>query len=164
MLVDPVRSMGMHVGANFRNRDGVGLSYDAESMRTFLRYLELTLSAAGVVVVIVVYALARHMDPWKAAALCAVVVGVLHGMIFFAVRSAQREARNKAVFSIRGMLDDMVKNRLDVRLYPAKEGEAEDWRDAAQRAVWEIQARLRFIESEGVRAKLGSCGTKVASE
>jgi len=120
-------------------------------MGTFLRYLELTLSAVGVVVVIVVYALARHMDPWKAAALCAVVVGVLHGLIFFAVRSAQREARNKAVFSIRGMLEEMNR-RLDVPLYPAEEGD--DWRMAAHRAVWEIQARLSFIESEGLKRRV----------
>jgi hypothetical protein len=124
-------------------------------MKTFLRYLELTLTAAGVVVVIIVYALARHMDPWKAAAWCAVVVGVLHGLIFYAIRSAQREARNRNVFSIRGMLERMVAG-LDVRLYPAKEGEdEEDWRLAAQRAVWEIQARLNFIESEGFKAKVG---------
>ncbi len=127
--------------------------YNLRHMQTFLRYLELTLTAAGVVVVIVVYALARHMDPWKAAALCAVVVGVLHGMIFFAVRSAQREARRKAVWSIRGMLEDMMQNRLAVALYPAKDGEEEDWRATAQRAVWEIQARLNFIEAEGVKGK-----------
>jgi predicted membrane channel-forming protein YqfA (hemolysin III family) len=129
------------------------LLYNLRHMQTFLRYLELTLTAAGVVVVIVVYALARHMDPWKAAALCAVVVGVLHGMIFFAVRSAQREARRKAVWSIRGMLEDMMQNRLAVALYPAKDGEEEDWRATAQRAVWEIQARLNFIEAEGVKGK-----------
>jgi predicted membrane channel-forming protein YqfA (hemolysin III family) len=121
-------------------------------MRIFLRYLELTLTAAGVVVVIVVYALCRHMNPWKAAALCAVVVGVLHGLIFYAVRSAQREARNRNVFSIRGMLEDMMKNRLQVVLYPAS-GEEEDWRSAAQRAVWEIQARLNFIEAESLKTK-----------
>jgi predicted membrane channel-forming protein YqfA (hemolysin III family) len=120
-------------------------------MKTFLRYLELTLTAFGVVIVIIVYALFRHMDPWKAAAMCAVVVGVLHGLIFFAVRSAQREARKKEVWSIRGMLDDMMKNRLDVVLYPGEEGE--DWRMTAQRAVWEIQTRLNFIESEGLKAK-----------
>jgi hypothetical protein len=50
------------------------------------------------------------------------------------------------------MLDDMVKNRLNTVLYPGEEGE--DWRDSAQRAVWEIQARLNFIESEGVKAKI----------
>jgi predicted membrane channel-forming protein YqfA (hemolysin III family) len=120
-------------------------------MRTFLEYIEITLTAVGVVLVIVVYALARHMDPWKAAALCAVVVGVLHGLIFYAIRSSQREARRKNVFSIRGMLEDMVKNRLDVALYPGEEGE--DWKMTAQRAVWEIQARLNFIESESFKTK-----------
>jgi predicted membrane channel-forming protein YqfA (hemolysin III family) len=125
-------------------------------MKVFLRYLELTLTAAGVVVVLIVYALYRHMDPWKAAAMCAMVVGVLHGLIFYAVRSTQREARNKAVFSIRGMLDDMVRNRLDVVLYPGEPGD-DDWRSAAQRAVWEIQARLNFIESEGVKARAEKC-------
>jgi hypothetical protein len=82
--------------------------------------------------------------------MCAVVVGVLHGLIFFAVRSAQREARKKEVWSIRGMLDDMMKNRLDVVLYPGEENE--DWRMTAQRAVWEIQTRLNFIEAEGLKA------------
>jgi uncharacterized membrane protein YraQ (UPF0718 family) len=125
-------------------------------MKTFLRYLELTLTAAGVVVVIIVYALFRHMDPWKAAAMCAVVVGVLHGLIFFAVRSAQREARKQEVWSIRGMLDDMMKNRLDVVLYPGDEGE--HWRVTAQRAVWEIQTRLNFIEAEGLKAPKHSQG------
>lgn len=121
-------------------------------MKIFLRYLELTLTAAGVVVVIVVYALCRHMDPWRAAALCAVVVGVLHGLIFYTVRSAQREARNKNVFSIRGMLEDMMQNKLQVVLFPSTT-ENEDWRSAAQRAVWEIQARLNFIEAESFKAK-----------
>jgi Na+/melibiose symporter-like transporter len=121
-------------------------------MKILLRYLELTLTAAGVVVVIVVYALCRHMDPWRAAALCAVVVGVLHGLIFYTVRSAQREVRNKNVFSIRGMLEDMMQNRLQVVLFPPT-GENEDWRSAAQRAVWEIQARLNFIEAESLKVK-----------
>lgn len=121
-------------------------------MKIFLRYLELTLTAAGVVVVIVVYALCRHMDPWRAAALCAVVVGVLHGLIFYTVRSAQREARNKNVFSIRGMLEDMMQNKLQVVLFPPTT-ENEDWRSAAQRAVWEIQARLNFIEAESLKVK-----------
>jgi len=122
-------------------------------MKTFLRYIELMLTALGVIVVIVVYAMARHMDPWKAAAMCAVVVGVLHGLIFFAVRSAQREARKKTVFSIRSMLEDM-NHHLHTPLYPAEEGD--DWRMAAQRAVWEIQARLSFIEAEALKAKLPS--------
>jgi hypothetical protein len=106
------------------------------------------------VVVVVVYYLCRHINPWKAAALCAVFVAVVHGFIFYAVRSQQREARQKNVFSIREMLDDMMKNRLNVVLYPGS-GEAEDWRSAAQRAVWEIQTRLNFIEAESLKTKVG---------
>jgi hypothetical protein len=134
-------------------------------MKTFLQHIELTLTAAGVVVVVVVYLLCQHMNPWKAAALCAVFVAVVHGFIFNKVRSTQREARRKNIFSIRGMLDDMVQNRLEVVLFPG-DGSADDWRSAAQRAVWEIQVRLNFIEAESLKAKqaidLGEEGREVA--
>jgi uncharacterized membrane protein YraQ (UPF0718 family) len=134
-------------------------------MKTFLQHIELTLTAVGVVVVVVVYFLCQHINPWKAAALCAVFVAVVHGFIFNVVRSTQREARNKNVFSIRSMLEDMVENRLQVRLYPGG-GVEEDWRAAAQRAVWEIQTRLNFIESESLKANPGtdSGGSLRASE
>jgi len=122
-------------------------------MKTFLQHIELTLTAVGVVVVVVVYFLCQHINPWKAAALCAVFVAVVHGFIFNVVRSTQREARNRNVFSIRSMLEDMVENRLQVRLYPG--GGQEDWRAAAQRAVWEIQARLNFIEAESLKTTPG---------
>jgi len=122
-------------------------------MKSILQHIELTLTAAGVVVVVVVYYLCRHINAWKAAALCAVLVGVVHGFIFYSVRSAQREARKKNVFSIREMLDNMMKNELNVVLYPGDEQE-EDWRAAAQRAVWEIQTRLNFIESESFKTKI----------
>jgi hypothetical protein len=124
-------------------------------MKTFLQHIELTLTAAGVVIVVVVYLLCQHINPWKAAALCAVFVAVVHGFIFNVVRSTQREARNRNVFSIRSMLQDMMENRLQVVLYPGQ-GDADDWgsehwRAAAQRAVWEIQTRLNFIEAESLK-------------
>ena len=81
------------------------------------------------------------------------IVGVVHGFIFYSVRAGQREARNRNVFSIRGMLDNMMQNELNVVLYPGDVHE-EDWRDAAQRAVWEIQTRLNFIESESFSTKV----------
>jgi len=49
--------------------------------KLILEYLELT--AIGVLVVIVVFALFRNIAPWKAAAISALAVGVLHGIIFF---------------------------------------------------------------------------------
>ncbi|SFS04416.1 hypothetical protein SAMN05421771_0915 [Granulicella pectinivorans] len=118
-------------------------------MKMILRYLELILTFVGVIVVFAVFAIFRDGAPWKPAAVCAVAVGVIHGIIFYVVRSKQRKARKSEVFSIREMLDDMM-GRLDVVLYPTKEGD--DWRVRAQHAVWEIQARLNFIEAEGLKA------------
>jgi hypothetical protein len=102
-----------------------------------------------VIVVGVVFAVFRHSTPWKPAAICALAVGVIHGIIFYLVRSKQRKVRSQEVFSIRDMLEDMVNHRLATVLYPPQEGD--DWRVRAQRAVWEIQARLNFIEEEGLR-------------
>ena len=119
-------------------------------MKPFLRYLELILTAVGVVVVLVIFAVFRNSYPWKAAAVCAVAVAVVHGLIFYAVRSRQRKARSKEVFSIREMLDDMVNNQLSLVLYP--NDESDDWRARAQHAIWEIQARLNFIEAESLKS------------
>jgi hypothetical protein len=128
------------------------MAYTLPVTQRFLKYLELVLTAAGVLVVIVVFAVFRHIAPWRAAALCAVGVGVLHGIIFFWVRSAQRKARNRALQEIRGTLDDLVRNKLQVVLFAA-EVQGEDWRPAAQRAVLEIQDRLDMVEAEVLAAR-----------
>ncbi len=120
-------------------------------MKPLLRYLELILTAVGVLVIFLIFAIFRDTTPWKAAAICAVVVGVVHGVIFYLVRARQRKTRSEEVFSIRGMLDDMVNDRLNVVLYPNEE--SDDWRARAQHAVWEIQARLNFIEAESLKAR-----------
>jgi hypothetical protein len=120
-------------------------------MQRLLEYLELILTLVGVIVVALVFTMFRHLTPWKAAALSALAVGVLHGIIFFLVRSAQRRARQKAVRTIRLTLDDLVRNKLQVVLF-ATEIKDEDWRPAAQRAVQEIQHSLNRIEAESFRA------------
>jgi len=119
--------------------------------RLLLEYLELILTALGVLVVIVVFALFRNVAPWKAAAISALAVGVLHGIVFFIVRSAQRRARRAAVSAIRHTFDDLVRNKLQVVLF-ATEIQDQDWRPAAQRAVQEIQNSLNRIEAESLAA------------
>ena len=121
-------------------------------MNGFLRYIELVLTAAGLVVVSAVFLIFRNIAPWKAAAICAVAVSVVHGLIFYAVRARQRSRRKQDVFSIRTMLEDLVDNKLEMKFYPA-DGEPEDWRYKAQRAVWEIQARLNFIDNEEMKSR-----------
>lgn len=120
-------------------------------MQRFLENLEIILTSAGVAVVAIFFTLFRNVAPWKAAALSALAVGVLHGCIFFAVRSAQRHARKKAINAIRHTLDDLVRNKLQVVLF-ATEIKDEDWRPAAQRAVQEIQISLNRIEAEALTA------------
>jgi hypothetical protein len=120
-------------------------------MKSLLRNLELILTAAGVLVVFVIFAIFRDAGPWKPAAICAVAVGVIHGILFYLVRSKQRKARNSEVFSIRDMLDDVLKNRLTTVLYPPDM--QDDWRTRAQLAVWEIQTRLNYIEAESFQSQ-----------
>ena len=82
----------------------------------FLRNIELWLSAAGLLVVWVAYLIVSPSggDVWKVAAITALVVSVLHGMIFWVVRSRQRRLRAEAIHEIREMLADVVKNQLAV--------------------------------------------------
>lgn len=120
-------------------------------MQKFLEHLELILTGAGVAVVLAFFTFFRNIAPWKAAALSALAVGVLHGIIFFAVRSVQRQARKKAITAIRHTLDDLVRNKLQVVLF-ATEIKDEDWRPAAQRAVQEIEISLNRIEAEALTA------------
>ena len=120
-------------------------------MQRFLEYLELILTGAGVLVVAIFFTLFRNIGPWKEAALSALAVGILHGIIFFAVRSVQRQARKKAITTIRHTLDDLVRNKLQVVLF-ATEIKDEDWRPAAQRAVQEIGISLNRIEAEALTA------------
>jgi uncharacterized membrane protein YjgN (DUF898 family) len=129
-------------------------------MRKLLEYLELVLTGAGVLVVIIAFAIFRDVEPWKAAAIAGLAVGVIHGIIFFIVRSAQRRARNQAVRAIRNTFDDLVRNKLQVVLF-ATEIEDEDWRPAAQRAVQEIQNSLNRIEAESLTVARGWHGEGV---
>ena len=121
-------------------------------MGKVLEYLELILTAAGIAVVAGFFYFFRDIAAWKAAALSALAVGVLHGIIFFLVRSAQRRARRQAVATIRRTFDDLIRNKLQVVLF-ATEIQDEDWRPAAQRAVEEVQKNLGRIEAEALTAE-----------
>jgi len=118
-------------------------------MKSILEYLELILTGAGVLVVAVVFAVFQNIAPWKAAAISALAVSVIHGVIFFIVRSSQRKVRRVAVRAIRHTFDDLVRNKLQVVLF-ATVIQDEDWRPAAQLAVLEIQNSLNRIEAESL--------------
>jgi len=119
-------------------------------MQRVLEYLELILTAAGILVVAAVFAVFRHVSAWKAATIAALAVGVLHGTIFFAVRSVQRRVRRQEVQRIREMFNNLIRNKLQIVLF-ATEVPNGDWRPAAQKAVEEIQESLNRIDEESLR-------------
>lgn len=94
----------------------------------FIDNIELWLSGAGIVVILGVPYL---LDPspsgfWKVAAITAIGVGLLHGVIFWVIRRRQRMIRQQSINEIRGMLTDVVKNKLAViEMYLPDEDEQE---------------------------------------
>jgi divalent metal cation (Fe/Co/Zn/Cd) transporter len=81
-----------------------------------LRYLELVFTAAGLLVIFGVTALVHPegIDTSTVAAVTAILVGVIHGVLFWAVRHRQRLARQHAFVDARRMLRDVVMNQLAV--------------------------------------------------
>jgi hypothetical protein len=106
-----------------------------------LNNIELILSAAGVLVVLVVPPLITGGvdDLWRVTAVVALVVGVLHGCIFWAIRRRQRYVRQQAFTEMRAMLQDVVRNHLAViRLYSTMP-------DKGARATAKIDASVQEI-------------------
>lgn len=116
-------------------------------MQRFLENLELILTAVGVVVILCIFAIFRNMSPWRAAALCALAIGVVHGIIFYAVRSQQRKARNSAIRAIRYKLNDVIAEKFQLAMLAA-EFPNEGWSYSANQALQEIESSLALIEAE----------------
>lgn len=85
-------------------------------MKSLLRHLELVLTAAGLLVIFGVTALVHPSgtSPWAVAAVTAIAVGVVHGILFWVVRERQREVRRVALAETERMLRDVVGNQLAV--------------------------------------------------
>lgn len=95
-------------------------------IRSFIRHIELWLSAAGLVVILAVPGLLAEEGSafWRIAALTAMGVGVLHGAIFWVIRRRQQRIREHSIAEIREMLSDVVKNQLAVmRMYLPREND-----------------------------------------
>lgn len=88
----------------------------ASFTRFFFNHLELIFSVAGLFVIWLVPVLfdGSSFDTWAVAAITATAVGVLHGGIFWVVRQRQRRVRSRAIWEIREMLEDRVRNQLAV--------------------------------------------------
>jgi hypothetical protein len=119
-------------------------------MQRFLEKIELNLTAAGLIVTMVVFALFRSDRPWRAAAICAVAVGILHGVIFFVVRSKQRSIRRQYLDSISKRVHRLVTERLQVLLLSPDVNDRH-WCDAAMYTLHDMDREFAAIEAETLR-------------
>ncbi len=80
----------------------------------FIRHIELWLSAVGVVVAFTVpTVLGSGVDFWKAVAVTSLVVGFLHGIVFWTVRRRQTGEREQTIREAREMLRGLAWSRVD---------------------------------------------------
>ncbi len=77
--------------------------------RFLVRYLELLLTAVGLGICLgLIGLLPPNADKWQVIALVAMVIGVIHGILFFAVRARQRAVRNQAIHDVAYLLQERV--------------------------------------------------------
>lgn len=126
-------------------------------MRFIIDNIELWLSGAGVVVILVVPRLLfAHQDRyWTAMAITALIVGVLHGGIFWFIRRRQRQVRGQAIRELQGMLKDRVNNQLNMILMHVELESGTDSRasiEGVQKAVNDVSQLLNSLSEESLRS------------
>ncbi|HEY1111350.1 MAG TPA: hypothetical protein VGE76_22030 [Opitutaceae bacterium] len=130
-------------------------------MQSFLRNLELWLTAAGLVVVAAAaaWSAAVHIEPWRTAAIAATAVGVIHGVLFWVVRTRQRKMRARTIAEVQFMLSDIVNNQLGVIVAAAEMSssstaptEAEEHAARIRNSVQRISDGVRHLSEESLGA------------
>lgn len=126
-------------------------------LEKFLRHLELWLTLAGVLVVWVAAMLLSSSpgDVWKVAAVAALAVSVLHGLIFWTVRHRQRKVRTEAIDDIREMLSDVVLNQLAIIRLSLPEQQKTAQEDPVQyigQSIQRIETMVDAISEESLQS------------
>ena len=125
------------------------------TVKQFVRNIELWFSAVGVIVILSAGWLAPPAVAfWKVAGITAILVGLIHGGIFWAVRRRQRKIREKQIAEIREMLADVVKNKLSViDMYLPEEQEAivEEEIDGIRGTIRQISRNVDSLSEETIQ-------------
>jgi len=125
-------------------------------MRTFLANLELILTAAGLLVVFVATIVAEQLGVgvWPAAALSAILVGIIHGLLFWVVRRRQRKVRAAAIQDIQAMLSDIINNQLTVieTSHYVKKHDDSKMMNRMSESVGVISSTLKELSEESLRS------------
>lgn len=122
----------------------------------FIDHIELWLSGAGLVVIVgVPYVIAPAPGGfWRVAAITAIGVGLLHGVIFWVIRRRQRIIRQRSIDEIREMLSDVVKNKLAVidMYLPKDDGQevVEAQLEGIQETIDQISSHVDTLSEESI--------------
>jgi hypothetical protein len=83
-------------------------------MAFLLAHLEIILSAVGILVIVFVPSLVNPNPDtfWEVTAITAILVGLIHGMIFWLIRRRQRTIRTEIIHELRTVLTDVINNQL----------------------------------------------------
>ena len=89
------------------------------------------------------------------AAITAIGVGLLHGLIFWVIRRRQRVVRQQSIEEIREMLGDVVKNKLSVidMYLPADDGQdvVEAQLDGIRETIEQISVHVDTLSEESIK-------------
>lgn len=128
-------------------------------MNFVLRYLELIFTLVGIGVIFGVTALfsSPHTSVWQIAAITAMLVGVIHGLLFWLVRRRQQHVRQTTITELQGMLKDIINNQLTViqamnNLREANPEETKRACDYTSRSVIAISDALQHLSEESLRS------------
>jgi membrane protein implicated in regulation of membrane protease activity len=128
-------------------------------MIILLRYLELILTVVGLLVVFAITALIAPLgiNQWQVAAITAMVVGVVHGLLFWVVRRRQRNVRVQAINEMQAMLKDVINNQLTViqgmdYLRSASPDQTKRASEQIARSVTSISDALQHLSEESLKA------------
>jgi uncharacterized membrane protein len=120
-------------------------------MKIFLKYIELILTAAGLAIIVLLMAMLpeTHQNKWFVVAWVALIVGSLHGVIFFVVRNRQRRVRLEALREAAAMLRDLINNQLTVvRVYSTSHDE--NLRKLSDEAIMNVSLVINTLSEESL--------------
>ena len=123
----------------------------------FIDHIELWLSGAGLMVILgVPYVVAPTPGSfWRVAAITAIGVGLLHGLIFWVIRRRQRAVRQKSIEEIREMLSDVVKNKLSIidMYLPEENGQevVEEQLEGIRKTIEQISVHVDTLSEESIK-------------
>ncbi len=113
----------------------------------------------GVVIIFAVTGLItpRDIGPWQVAAITAIIVGIIHGVIFWLVSRRQRAVRLQTVADIQATLKNVINNPLTViqgmdYLRTADPAQTQHATAQIARCVTSISDALHHLSEESLKA------------